>query len=117
MEQTENKLTINNQTLYSHEYSGLRKLEYFRPNIVRLNLPFILTENKMLVLNMVYLKLEGHHVDAILLLYVWDEDGYVFLKIENIKTGNTNIISWFLGYNGDFWLWGIVDFKKLIRYI
>ncbi len=57
----------------------LNKLEYFRPDIVRLDLPFIQTEDKMLVFGMPYLKVEGEHIDAVCLLDIWDEDGYVSL--------------------------------------
>ena len=113
MEQTEKCLTTKNQTPNSKEYSGLRKLEYFRPNVVRLDLPFILTKNKILVLNMPYLKLEGTNIDAVRLLNVWDEDGYVYLEIKNLKTGQVNSISWLLEYNGDYWLWSLASFSYL----
>ncbi|MBN1638534.1 MAG: hypothetical protein JW866_06195 [Ignavibacteriales bacterium] len=95
------------QSNIPREYSGLNKLEYFRPNVVRLDLPFILTENKMLVLNMPYLKLEGVHSDAIRLLDVWDNDNYVFLKIEHLQTGKISTLSWWLDYTGTYWLWSL----------
>ena len=63
----------------------------------------------MLVFNMSYLKLEGQHVDAVRLLDVWDENGYVFLQIENVTTGIVDSISWSLEYEGNFWLWTIVS--------
>ncbi len=97
-----------------NDYSSLNKLEYFCPNIVRLDLPFILTKNKMLVSNMPYLKLEGTHIDAVRLINVWDEDGYVYLKIKNLKTGQVNTISWLLEYKGDFWLWSLASLSYFI---
>jgi len=81
------------------EFSHLRKLEYLQSDIVRLNLPFILTEDKILVLGMPYLKLEGNHIDAVRLLDVNDNEGYVYLKIEDINTGNVYTISWLLEYD------------------
>ena len=96
-----------------NDYNAPSKLEYFRPNVVRLDLPFILTEDKMLVLGMPYLKLEGKHIDAVRLLEIWDEDGYVYLKIENIVNGNLNTISWLIDYEGDYWLWSISSFVYL----
>lgn len=94
-------------TNIARDYLGLNKLEYFRSNVVRLDLPFILTENKMLVLNMPYLKLEGEHSDAIRLLDVWDNDNYVFLKIEHLQTGKISTLSWSLDYAGTYWLWSL----------
>jgi hypothetical protein len=93
------------------ELSHLRKLEYLQPYIVRLDLPFILTEDKMLVLGMPYLKLEGNHIDAVRLLDVCDKEGYVYLKIEDIKTGRVYTISWLLEYEGEFWLWSIASLE------
>jgi hypothetical protein len=103
-------LPANDLTLFNKDYIALQKLEYFRPNVVRLDLPFILTEEKMLVFGMPYLKLEGEHSDSVRLLDIWDEDGYVFLRIEMIKSGMVDTISWSLAYVGDYWLWSIVTF-------
>jgi hypothetical protein len=80
-----------------------------------LNLPFILTEDKMLVLGMPYLKLEGQQTDAIRLIDIWDNEGFVYLKIMNLKDKNINTISWSLGYNGHFWLWSITSLSYLLR--
>ncbi len=96
------------------DYTGLKKLEYFLPNIVRLDLPFILTEDKMLVLNMPYLKLEGQHVDAVRLLDVWDKDEIVNLKIQDLKTNKINVLSHNLKYSGNYWLWCLAEFEYLI---
>ncbi|HKJ80963.1 MAG TPA: hypothetical protein VJ954_02985 [Ignavibacteriaceae bacterium] len=113
MEQSHKISSANDLTSITKDFSGLKKLEYFRPNVVRLDLSFILTENKLLVLNMPYLKLEGQHVDAVRLLDIWDKDGYVFLKIENITTGIINTISWLVEYDGDYWLWSLASFNYL----
>lgn len=99
----------NHQTPKSNEFKHLKKLEYFRPDIIRLNLPFILTEDKMLVLGMPYLKLEGQHTDAVRLLDVWDNGGYVFLKIENLQSGKIDTLSWLIEYSGNYWLWSLAS--------
>lgn len=96
------------------EFSHLRKLEYLQSDIVRLDLPFILTEDKILVLGMPYLKLEGSYIDAVRLLDVWDEDGYVYLRIENIKNYKVTIVSWLIDYDGDHWLWALSSLKYLL---
>lgn len=93
----------------------LNTLEYFRPDIVRLDLPFILTEDKMLVFGMPYLKLEAEHIDAVCLLDIWDEEGYVYLKIYDITTGNSYTISWLIEYEGDYWLWSIADLPSIMN--
>lgn len=95
------------------EFSHLKKLEYLQPDIVRLDLPFILTEDKILVLGMPYLKLEGNHIDAVRLLDVNDNEGYVYLKIEDINTNSVYTISWLLEYDGEFWLWAIASFEYI----
>lgn len=105
----------NHQTPNGNEFSHLKKLEYFRPDIIRLNLPFILTEDKMLVLGMPYLMLEGEHTDAIRLIDVWDNDGFVFLKIENMQSGKISTLSWSLGYDGNYILWSIASLEFLIH--
>ena len=98
----------------NYNYSAPYKLEYLQPNVVRLDLPFILTEDKILVYGMPYLKLEGKHIDAIRLLSVWDKKGYVYLKIENIETCKITTISWLIDYNGDYWLWALSSLQYLL---
>jgi hypothetical protein len=95
------------------EYSHLRKLEYFRPNIVRLDLPFILTENKILVLDMPYLKMEGHHIDAIRLINVRNDFEFVYLKIKDIQTKKVYTLSWSLMYEGNYWLWSLTSLNYI----
>jgi len=97
----------NKQNQYSLDFSGLNTLEYFSQNIVRLDLPFIQTENKILVVNMPYLKMEGNHVDAVRLLCVWDNDGYVYLKIRNLVNNRIDTLIWSLDYSGTYWLWSL----------
>ncbi len=95
------------------EDSNHNKIKYFPPNSVQLNLPFILTQDKKLTIGMPYLKLEGRHIDAIRLLDIWDTDGYIFLKIENLQHGQVNTLSWALNHKGDFWVWSIASFSFL----
>lgn len=109
-----NQMCINHKP-DSNEYSGLKTLEYFQPDIVRLNLPFIQTENKMLILNMPYLKVEGTHIDAVRLLSVWDSDGYVYLKIMNLANNRIDTLTWLLDYSGTYWLWSLTSLGFILN--
>ncbi len=91
------------------------KLIYLPDNSVILNMPFILTINKLLKIGMPYMKLEGSHTDAIRLLNVFDENGCVYLKIQNLQTGKVNTISWNLNYSGDYWLWTIASMDYIMN--
>jgi hypothetical protein len=70
--------------------SNLAVLKYLHPEKVRLNLPFILTHDKLLMIGMPYLKTENWLADskteAIRLLDVWDSDGIVYLKVQSLIT-------------------------------
>ncbi len=99
----------------ANEYSHLNIIVYFRPDCIRLDLPFILTRDKKLTIGMPYLYSEGNHSSAIRLLNVWDEGGIVYLQVQNLATTRTYTISWNLDYNGEFWLWSLADFDYLMN--
>lgn len=95
------------------DYNIQNKLEYISHDKVRLDLPFILTENKTLVIGMPYLLIEEYDIDAIRLMRVWDKDGYVYLKIENLQTKHVGVISWLIDYDGDYWIWSLRNLSYL----
>ena len=88
-------------------------LQYVTPSTVVLDLPFILTVDKGLTVGMPYLLLEGNRSTAVKLLNVRDEDGYVFLNVQNIETQKTFELSWSLNYTGSYWLWSLADLPTL----
>jgi len=93
-------------------------LNYITPETVFLDFPFIQTHKKLLMLGMPYMKTENWLADskteAIRLLDVWDDDHFVYLKVQNLKTLKINTLSWNLNYSGSMWLWSITSLSYLI---
>lgn len=112
-------MTKVNQHITKNKNSNLNVLEYFYPDKVRLNLPFILTCDRLLTIGMPYMKTENWLADskteAIRLLDIWDTDGIVYLKIQSLITLKIDTLSWNLEYTGRFWLWSLADFQTLIQ--
>lgn len=94
-------------------------LKYMTPETVFLDFPFIQTHGKLLMLGMPYMKTENWLADskteAIRLLDVWDDDHFVYLKIQNLKTLKINTLSWNLEYTGGMWLWSITSLPYIIN--
>ena len=78
-----------------------------------LDRPFVLTQDKNLVKGMPYMLLEGNQTKAIRLVDVQDVDGIVYLEVEELNTLKTFTLSWNLDYDGQYWLWSLVDFQTL----
>jgi len=86
---------------------------YITPDVVQIDLPFILTYGKTLVLGMPYMLLEGNRSTAVKLLNVRDAQGFVYLFVQNLQTQKTFELSWNLEYTGSFWLWSLADLQTL----
>jgi hypothetical protein len=99
--------------------SGKKVLEYISPSEIMLDLPFILTQNKRLRLNMPYLKTEsklsGNNNTAIRLLDFEASDGLVQLQIQELKTKNIYNIDWNMDYDGSYWMWSISDLSTHLK--
>ena len=93
--------------------SSNTKLEYLPPNSIVLDLPFVLTLNKKLTINMPYLLLEGNHSIAVRLLEVSDADAVVYLRVQELQSLKTYVLSWNLNYEGSYWLWSLADLSTL----
>jgi hypothetical protein len=100
------------KTSYTNS-SNKKVLHYDSKDSVLLDLPFVLTLGKKLVINMPYLLLEGRHSIAVRLLEVNDADGVVYLVVQNLKTHRTFELSWNLNYEGSYWLWSLADYDTL----
>jgi hypothetical protein len=48
--------------------------------------------NKILILGMPFMYLEGNHTNAFRLIDLWDTNGYVYLKIRDLQTEKVNTI-------------------------
>lgn len=104
-----NKSYINN--------NGRKVLEYVPPVSVMIDLPHILTRDKILTLNMPYLKLEkkiaGNDIAAIRLIDFEDEEGIVTLYVQELKSKKTYYLSANMDYDGEMWFWSLSDFDNL----
>lgn len=89
-------------------------IEYLLDNVVYIDLPNILTLSNTLRIGMPYLYHEGQHFLAIRLLHLWDEDGFVYLKVQDLQKGRVFTISCKLEQNNDFSLWSLASWDYLI---
>jgi len=99
--------------------SGKKVLEYISPSEIMLDLPFILTQNKRLKLNMPYLKTEsklsGNDIAAIRLLDLEVCEGIVQLYVQELESKKTYSLEWNMDYNGSYWMWGISDLSTHLK--
>jgi len=97
--------------------SGKKVLEFITPTEIVLDLPFIMTRNKRLSINLPYLKIEqklsGNDIDAIRLLKIEVRDGIVQLYIQELESRKNYSLEWNMEYSGDYWLWSLSDMNTL----
>jgi len=105
---TANKTYINR--------SGKKVLEYVPPVSIMLDLPHILTRDKILTINMPYLKLEkkivGNDIVPVRFIDFEDEDGIVTLYVQELKSKKTYYLSANMECD-DMWFWSLSDFDTL----
>jgi len=89
-------------------------LKYVTPSTIVLNLPFILTVDKELTLGIPYLLLEGNRSTAVKILNVRDENGFVYLIVQDLQTHRTFELCWNLEYTGSYWLWSLADLPTIM---
>jgi hypothetical protein len=90
-------------------------LSYLPDYIVYLNLPCVLTLSKTLRIGMPYMYHEGQKTFPIRLLHIWDSDGFVYLRIQNLETGKVHEISWLLKADIEYCLWEIASLDYLMN--
>ncbi len=97
--------------------SGRSVLQYFSPDSLMIDMPFILTKSKMLTRKMPYMLLEkkvaGECIAAIRLVDFYEKGGIIFLDVQELITDRTYTLSWNVEYLGDWWLWSLADFQTL----
>jgi hypothetical protein len=98
--------------------SGRKVLQYFQPDSIMIDLPFILTQNKVLTRKMPYLLLEKnvaeYYIAAIRLVDFHEKDGIMSLYVQELLTDRTYTLSWNMEYAGEWWLWSLADYDRLI---
>jgi len=97
--------------------SGRKVLEYVPPVSIMLDMPQILTRDKILSINMPYLKQEkkvaGNDIVAIRLIDFEDKDGIISLYVQELKSKKTYYLSANMDYDGEMWFWCLTDFYTL----
>lgn len=94
-------------------------LQFLSRHTIRLNLSFILVENKTLSIGCVYLKLENwlknSGPESMRLVDFWEHEQILYLKMQNIDNLEMTFLNWNLNLTGDYWLWSLADFNYLQR--
>jgi len=97
--------------------SGRKVLKYVSTVSIMVDLPNILTHDKILTINMPYLKLEkrvaGNDIAAVRLIDFEDKDGIVSFYVQELKSKRTYYLSANMDYEGDMWMWSLSDFEAL----
>jgi hypothetical protein len=92
-------------------------LEYLLPNSVIFNLPFIMTNAHRLTVHMPYLLLDrsgaGMHIKPVRLLEIEVANRMLTLNVQDLQTDKIFPLSWNLDYDGDYWLWALIDLYTL----
>ena len=107
------------QQISSSGHSNDPVLIYLNREKVILNLPFILTEGKILQVGLPYMKSEkflaDSKIEAVRLLKIWDFYGMVYVEIQNLTTLKIDTLIWNLQCTSGFYLWSLADFQTLIK--
>jgi len=97
--------------------SGKKVLEYNSPSEIMLDLPFILTQNKRLRLNMPYLKTEnclsGNKISAIRLLNFETYDTIIVLYVQDLLSKKKFSLEYNMDSTSGYWIWSLSDFESL----
>jgi len=88
-------------------------IKYLTPEKVWIGLPFVNTQYGIVMLGMAYLKTENWLADskteAVRLLDVWETDGILNVKVQNLTTFKVQTLIWNLEYTDGQWLWSLTD--------
>jgi len=107
-----------NVTGYTNS-SGRKILHYFPPDSLMIDLPFILTQSKIMTRRMPYMLLEkkiaGDYIAAVRLIDFHEKDGIVSLDVQELANNRTYSLSWNMEYSGDWWLWTLTDLENLFE--
>lgn len=96
-----------------------RLIKYITPEKIWIGLPFIDTQNNIVMLGMAYMKTENWLADskteAVRLLDVWESDGILNVKVQNLTTLKVNTLIWNLKYTDGQWMWSITDLPTIMK--
>jgi hypothetical protein len=84
---------------------------YYTDGSVKVKMDNILTTNQVLFPGMPLLKSEGQRFDVVKVLEVWDDKGFLYVNVEDIKTGRVMNLSQRIGV--DYIVWTLVSYDYL----
>ena len=112
-------MTENIRSIQNNSNCKSNKLIYLTDKTTILNMPFILTEGKWIIIGMLYLKIENWLADSkiqsVRLLDLWDESCIVNIKTQDLNTFKIDILSHNLANESDYWLWSLTSFDYLVN--
>ena len=82
---------------------------------VRIDLDNILTIDRIIYPDMLLLKNEGSHFDVVRVLKVWDDSGYLKIRIQDRKTGREHVISHILNRNVGYFVWTLISYPYAMK--
>jgi len=86
-------------------------ITYLADGSVQVLMNNILTIDHVIYPGMIVLKAEGIHYDSITIRDIFDQNGILYIKIENNKTGKVGTISKRIGI--DYNLWTLISYDYL----
>jgi hypothetical protein len=86
---------------------------YYPDGSVKVRMDNILTTNQVLFPGMLLLKSEGQRFDVVKVLEVWDDKEFLYVKVEDNKTGKVMNLSQRIGV--DYFVWTLVSYNYLDR--
>lgn len=92
-------------------------MTYYHDGSAKIDLENILTIGNIVHPEMLLLKQEGSHFDVIRVMDIWDEDGYVKIKIEDRKTGREHDISQILDRDNGYFVWTLLSYPYAMKMI
>jgi hypothetical protein len=103
------------QTFYNS--SGKKIMEVISASEIMLDLPFIMTQDKRLKLNMPYLKAEnslsGNQISAVKLLKFDTYNTIIVLWVQDLQSKRKFSLEYNLDSTSGYWIWSLSDFESL----
>jgi hypothetical protein len=84
---------------------------YYPNGSVKVRMDNILTTDQVLFPGMLLLKSEGQRFDVVKVLEVWDDRGFLYVKVEDNKTGRVMNLSQRIDV--DYYVWTLVSYDYL----
>ncbi|MCK5138081.1 MAG: hypothetical protein KAR19_20015 [Bacteroidales bacterium] len=92
-------------------------ITYLPDGGVKIDFDNVFTIDRIVYPSMKVLKFEGVHVDAIEILDVYDQQGYVYLPIRDLASGATSELVQVLDEENKVFVWSIVSYEYIMDHM